>query len=154
MKKNLVIFIVIVVIVAAGSFYLGMSYGKKGNGKNFAGPVGEFSRNGIQGTGLEKQNGQGSGFVDGEIIAKDDKSITVKLKNGGSKIVLFSETTTVGKTTDGTVADLEVGKTVMVSGTTGSDGSVAAKSIQIRPDAESQPTAQPINDLPAEQPKQ
>ena len=84
------------------------------------------------GAGFRGGNSTTTGFVSGEIISKDDKSITVKLRDGGSKIVFFSDSTEITKFIDGTPTDLEVGKTITIDGTTNQDGSVTAKSIQLR----------------------
>ena len=73
------------------------------------------------------------GFTAGEIIAKDDKSVTVKLQNGGSKIVFLSDSTEITKSAEGALSDLEIGKNISVNGTTNSDGSVTAHTIQLRP---------------------
>lgn len=145
MKKILPV-IVIVVIVAAAFFFAGMKYGQSKNS-------GVFSQRGFQNldnlSAEERQQRiqqmgaagvgfgggrEGSGFASGEIISKDDRSITVKLPDGGSKIVFYSETTEVKKFVDGTSTDLELGKTIMVNGKTNEDGSITAQSIQLRPD--------------------
>ena len=147
MKKILPI-IIIVILVAAGSFFAGMKYGQskssanlsRGNFQNMS-PEEQQQRiqqMGTAGVGF-RGNREGSGFATGEIIAKDDKSITVKLPDGGSKIVFYSETTEVGKFVDGASTDLEVGETVIVNGKTNEDGSITAQSIQMRPEMPIQP---------------
>jgi len=70
-------------------------------------------------------------MIAGEIIAKDDSSMTIKLNDGGSKIVLISGSTKTTKQADATADDLAVGTKVSVLGTTNSDGSVSAQSVQI-----------------------
>ena len=72
-------------------------------------------------------------MVSGDIISKDAMSITVKLRDGGSKIVFFSDTTEISRFASGSASDLLVGKSVMVNGKTNDDGSVTAQSIQLRP---------------------
>ena len=127
MNKKLLIIFIVVVVVGAGAFYGGMKYeqSKIPQGPQMLGAnVGNFrNRTGRQ---------QMGGFTNGEIIAKDDKSITVKSNDGSSKIIFFSGTTEIGKSANGTSIDLEIGKTVTVSGKTNSDGSLTAQSIQIR----------------------
>ncbi|OGY40904.1 MAG: hypothetical protein A2Y82_03480 [Candidatus Buchananbacteria bacterium RBG_13_36_9] len=143
MKKNLPIFILLIIIIAAGSFYGGMLYGKSqsrpGDFRNFMGkaPDGNFR-------GSAKVTNQN--FINGEILSMDDKSITVKIPDNGSKIIFYSQTTTVSKTVDGVISDLKVGDNIMASGESNSDGSVTAKTIQIRPQMPENPlTDQPVN---------
>lgn len=88
----------------------------------------------------------GRGAVVGEIISQDSKSITVKLQDGSSKIVLLSDSATVSKTESGSKSDLKDGTTVAVFGTTNSDGSVTAQNIQLNPAfrfGQSSPSASP-----------
>lgn len=141
MKKTLPIFIVVVLIVAGGSFFAGTKYGQsKGLApRNFSDfgvmRAGQGQQNDQQ-TGAVRMGGRGNnGFLSGEIISKDDTSITVKLPDSGSKIIFLSEKTSITKSTDGDSLDLETGKTVMINGTTNSDGSLTATNIQIRPEA-------------------
>jgi hypothetical protein len=119
------------VIVIVGAFVGGMQYGKHGTQTPFA--AGMDQRFG----GPNGQMGAGRGalgsVVTGDIISKDATSITIQTLDGSSKIVFLSSTTEISKFTGGSVADLAVGKTVMINGKTGSDGSVTAQTIQLRP---------------------
>jgi hypothetical protein len=85
--------------------------------------------------------------VNGDIISKDDKSVTVKNRAGGSQIIFFAPSTAIGKTTSGTAADLTVGENIMVNGTANPDGTITATNIQIRP-AGSMPPGGPGGAMP------
>ncbi len=126
MKKNIqyVIFAVVVLAIAGGSFYGGMVY--KGSQTPVRGSGGQGSR-----TGGRFANG--NNFVTGDITAKDAQSITIKSRDGSSRIIFYSNSTQVGKFVSGALADIQIGQTVMANGTTNSDGSITAQSIQIRP---------------------
>ena len=134
MNKSIVIIIAVTLIVGAGAFYGGMKYaenkataGRQQRTQQFSGNAGAgFSG----GTGAGQRGG--GGFTAGEIITKDDKSVIVKLQDGGSKIVFLSDSTKITKSTDGALSDLEVGKNVSVNGTANSDGSITAQTIQLR----------------------
>ncbi|MCX6786004.1 MAG: hypothetical protein NTZ18_04100 [Candidatus Komeilibacteria bacterium] len=135
MKKILPV-IIALIVVAGGAFYGGMQYDKSKTAaslsarqQQFAGGIGR-TRTGTGATGAGQNDG---GFTSGEIIAKDDKSITVKLGTGGSKIIFYSPTTEVAKTVTGNSADLAIGQTVTANGSANSDGSLTAQTIQIRP---------------------
>ncbi|MDP2704616.1 MAG: DUF5666 domain-containing protein [bacterium] len=152
MNKLIVIVIAVAVVVGGGAFFGGMKYAESKS------PASRFSQADFQnlqnlspeerqqrlqelganaGAGFRGGTGGGQrgggGFTTGEIISKDDKSVTVKLQNGGSKIVFLSDSTEITKSTSGSINDLEVGKNISVNGTANSDGSVTAQSIQLRP---------------------
>ena len=134
MNKQIVSIVVIVIVVSAGAFYGGMKYGQQRGGGAFAAQGGFRAGMGQGGQGGRRgPGGMGGGAVSGEILSKDDKSITVKLRDGGSKIVFFGDSTQVMKSIAGSPSDLTVGAQVMTFGTTNSDGSVTAQSVQIRP---------------------
>ncbi len=138
MKKILPIFIAIIIVVGVGAFYGGIKYGeskneKSGNFPNFGNlsaserqqRFGQMSPNGVR-------QGNGS-FTSGEIISKDEKSLTIKLPDGGSKIIFFSDLTEITKSAKGTGEDFVVGENVIASGEINQDGSITAKTIQLRP---------------------
>lgn len=152
-QKTIIITIVIAVVAAGAGFYGGTVYQKSkinlvaGAGQMRGGNAG--NRMGGQGAGGDGQHrggwgpvsGQGGNnmngdFAAGEIISKDDKSITIKTRDGGSKIVYFSELTKIGKAVEGNQTDLSNGQQVMVNGKNNADGSVVANNIQIRPAAD------------------
>lgn len=144
-----------VVIVGAGSFYGGMRYAnaKAPTGANgqqrFANLTPEeraarqqqFGAAGARPFGGGANRG-GTGVTAGEIINKDDKSITVKMMDGGSKIIFFSDATQIMKSTAGSPSDLTVGQQILATGTPNQDGSLTAQSLQLRPAMQSQPGPQ------------
>lgn len=100
------------------------------------GANGNFQRfNGTtRGTGQTNgQNGMMRGGVTGTILSMDDKSITVKMSDGSSKIVLFSDSTTYSNTIKSTRVDLKEGNEVSVFGIPNSDGSITANNVQLNP---------------------
>jgi hypothetical protein len=139
MKNNLIIGVIVALIIGGGvGFFAGMTY-QKNQKPNFA----TFSANGGNFQGGQRGNGQfrtggangiaGSRPTIGEIISSDDKSITVKLQDGSSKIVILTDKTSVNKEAEGTREDLKTGTNVMVIGTSNSDGSETATNIQLNP---------------------
>ena len=152
MKKLLLVAVAVAVLVGGGAFYGGMKYAEgrssRGFGDNFQNlqnlspeerqqRLGELGANvgaGFRGgAGSQGTRGVGGGFVSGEVISKDEKSIIVKVSDGGSKIVFYSDSTEISKFTDGSINDLVIGKTVSINGTPNQDGSVTANSVQLRP---------------------
>jgi hypothetical protein len=140
MKELKPLYVVIIALaVGAAAFFGGMQYQKSktpiiagfnngsGNGRGGTGQGGngQFQRRG--------GNNQGIRPVLGDIIATDDKSITVKLQDGSTKIVILSESTAINKADQAQKSDLKTGEKVMVLGPTNSDGSVTAQNIQLNP---------------------
>ena len=129
--KKLIPIIAAFIIIAAGTFYGGMRFQEYRTKSQFGKMAGAQGRPGF-GQRSGAPNVRGESITDGEIISKDDKSITVKTKDGSTKIIYFTDSTTISKQTNGSSSDLLDGIQVMVSGNKNSDGSIAASSIQIR----------------------
>ena len=131
MKNKIVAIIIGVVVIGGGAFYGGMQYAKAGTPTRGANGARSAQFGGTAG-GRNGQGGPG-GFTGGQIIAKDDKSITVQSRDGSSKIVFVNTNTPVMKSVAGSVSDLKSGEQITVIGTANSDGSITADSLQIRP---------------------
>lgn len=94
------------------------------------------------GKGLENEHGtmMKGGAISGTITVNIGSSITIQNKQGTSRIVNVSATTTIqvwvsatSSPTTGTIADLIVGKMAAAEGTPNSDGSINAKHIKVGP---------------------
>jgi hypothetical protein len=128
--KPWLIVVVVVVVIAVG---VGGFFGGKAAGGGTVTPEQAIAalRSGGGGfPGAAGGNGAG-GFVTGSIVAQDSGSITVKLADGSTKIVLVPGSATIGVSQPGTASDLAVGKDVTVIGATNSDGTVTATQIQM-----------------------
>lgn len=131
------------IVVGAASFYGGMKFA---NMRRNLAQSSFGQRLGIQQSGFNRgsrfnnnnANGQGGQFgggmrpVMGEIATLDDKSFTVKMPDGSSRIVILSENTSVNKATEAAKTDLKVGEQVNVIGSANNDGSLTAQNIQIK----------------------
>ena len=128
-KKHLPFLILAGLVLIAASFYAGrLSVPSQDL------PVGEFQGRGMMAGATRGQGNQAlrGNMVNGEIISQGEKSLTLKLVDGGSKLVYFSASTTVSQMTATPVSDLSVGQTVVINGSANSDGSLSAQSIQVR----------------------
>jgi len=130
-KSNILISVVVVFVVGAVAFYGGMRFrGQQISNRRGNRPFTTDDLN-KQGNTGRKGNFVGARPVKGEIISQDDNSITVKMKDGSTKIVLLSDQTIINKSSEGSKSDLTTGKQITTFGTENSDGSVTAKNISI-----------------------
>lgn len=130
-KNNLVIIIIVAVIAGGLGFFGGMQYQKsqpgifsRGANQGFPREFNQQRVNGRQGNGMGRP-------VNGEIINLDENTITIKDRDGSSKIVVYSNSTKISKASEGSVSDLKVGEQVTAFGQEGSDGTVTAQTISI-----------------------
>ncbi len=131
-KNNMMIATVVaVIVVGAAAFFGGMQYQKSQTRQAFADGAAGRGQLGNRAGGTGAGGAARGGAVRGQILSSDNNSITVKMMDGSSKIVLLSGSTTVSEATTGSVQNLQPGKNVMVFGTTNSDGSVTAQNVQV-----------------------
>jgi hypothetical protein len=132
MNKNtmMIVSAVLVVLAAVGGFFGGMQYQKGNSVSNLAqGGNGAFR----QRSGMMGQNGQNFRPVRGQVLSQSTNTLTVKLSDGSTKIVVLSGSTVYLKSTAASQTDLKTGDTVNVVGTQNSDGSVTAQDVQLNP---------------------
>jgi len=128
-NKSLLMAIVVAIFFSGVGFFGGMRYQQSKNPRfqgRFLSPSGNPNFRGVQ----DVQNFRP---INGEIISVDDKSITVKLFDGSSKIVLLSDNTTISKSESAAKEDLKVGEKISAFGSQSQDGSITASTIQLNP---------------------
>ncbi len=134
-NKNIITLVVVSLVVGIAAFYGGMTYAQRQRvpitASGFRNNMN--SRNSAQ-PGMYRFGGQnGERPVSGEIVSGDDKTLTVKMNDGSTKIIILSQTTSINKASQGSVADLVKGERVLVVGKTNLDGSITAQNIQLNP---------------------
>ena len=150
-EKTLPIVIAVAVVACGLSFYGGTRYGGGKSSARLGTAAGGFQQ--FQNLSpeerqqrLEQMGGARSGGLrggtvfgasgglrplSGEVVSASDSSLTVKLSDSSSKVVLLAASTSINKSVAGTVEDLTEGESVMVIGTENSDGSYTASNIQL-----------------------
>ena len=137
MHKNntLIVSVLISLIIGFGAGYLSRT--------SPAQPA--VSQNGFTGGSGRMMRGGGSnvgGFLSGTVAKKDSGSMTINTRDGNSHLVFVTPDTTISKSVNGTLDDINTGATVIISGTTNGDGSTSATLVQLRPAAPATPQAQ------------
>lgn len=129
-KNNLLPIIIVALLTTVGGFFAGVKYqqSKQPSRANFR-MMGEAGEN------LPRNNlGSDNQMIRGEIINQDSESVTVKLTDDSSKIILISDETKINKASEGSTDDLKTGEQIMIFGKQNSDGSVSADQIQLNPE--------------------
>lgn len=138
MNKQAYIFLALLILVTSLSFYAGKSYGTKSATATSATSTDITTGNFRQAGSRTRSQGQGAGLIAGKIISKNEQNIVIQLRDGGSKIVFIGPTAEISKFVPGTAADLEVDKNVSVMGEANPDGTMNAKTVQLRSDIQLQ----------------
>lgn len=138
MKNNWLITIILVVVVGVAAFFAGSQYQKMQRPS--------FGGRGFGGNGLYRRfggaNSANTQAVRGQIISSGNGTITVKMQDGSTKLVIVGSSTSIMKAVAGNQSDLITGQNVMIFGTGNSDGSVMANIVQLNPmRAEATPSA-------------
>lgn len=124
-KNKSLLFLILAIVIGIGGFFAGMKYPQSKNQSI----RGQF-RSGERPQGMGGSQGQGRP-ISGEIIDSDEKSVTVKLPDGSSRIIFVGDSTEINKSAPGTKDDLTKGTQVFVIGSENPEGSITANSIQI-----------------------
>ena len=134
MKRTvwIILGIVVLLLVAGGSFFGGTVYGKNQAQTALAArrPGGFGGANGQPGA-----NGRtgGQGGIFGQIDSIGDGVLVIKDNNGQQTQVKVTDTTLIEKQAAVKLTDLATGETVIVSGSKGADGVITARSVQVAP---------------------
>ena len=115
--------VISVAVAAGGGFYGGMKYQES--------KMPNLPANFEQMRGQRNSTSGGLNTARGEVISYDDSSITVKLADDSSKIVILTDSTMVSKSEKGSRDDIKEGSEVTVMGQSNPDGSITAQNIQI-----------------------
>ncbi len=135
-KNNLLVIIIVAIVALAIGIFGGMQYqkmqtpsfaGLNGAGANGPGGMMRFGGRGFGGANTTNRP------VIGQIVSLDNNSLTVKMTDGSTKIVVLSSSTMINKTATASKSDLTTGTNVAVFGTSNSDGSVTAQNVSINP---------------------
>lgn len=139
---KIVLGVLLAVVIAAGSFYGGMIYGESqaqaefpalGDAGGIPGGQGQFGAppGGQAGLDREQLAGAQGGSLFGEIQSIGSGELTIVDQSGQQVQIYVTDTTLIQKQAEVTLADLQEGETVAISGSQGTDGSITARMVQV-----------------------
>lgn len=136
MNKTVIISVILVIVAIGLGFFGGIEYqlhkagSSRFGGGSFPGAGGGRFRQAFGGGG-----GAGQNFVPirGQVLSADANTLTVKMSDGSTKIIVLSGSTVFQKTSTASATDIKQGSTVVVVGQQDSSGSVTAQSVSINP---------------------
>lgn len=134
-NKNIALVGLGFVAIAGLSFFGGLKYQQNKQYVSISPSSGTNGQFAGRGQTNSRQTGNRMGFRpnSGEIISADANSITIKLQDGSSKIILLTSKTIINKATTATISELVAGERVTIIGQDNSDGSINAQNIQVNP---------------------
>jgi len=127
--------VLIAAVFFATGYFTSKTFSKTSapNGMQFA-AGGNGQRQGAGQTARNMARNPMGGFVNGELVKKDATSFSIKQRDGSLKLVLITSSTKAMKMSEGSLSDFATGQQVMVTGSSNSDGSITAQTVQIRPE--------------------
>lgn len=142
-NQKIIVACAVTAVIAGGVGYVGgvkmsslkrpnMLSGRSGQTMNFRGNNGDGQKNTKVNGNVPSMMGRG-GATSGEVTAKDDKSITIKMNDGSSRMVILSDKTTYRMSSDASLDKVVVGTKVAAFGEASADGSVVASNVEINP---------------------
>jgi len=143
-KQNNIIWVLLIVLFTGASFFGGTKYQQSKTLSQRSQFGDRMMPPGVNNNGQGNRARMGGGQIIGDISSQDEKTITVKLQDGSSKIILLSEKTSINKASEGLVSDLKIGEKVAIFGVTNTDGSVTAQNIQLNPIIRNPNTTPPV----------
>ncbi len=140
----IVVGVLLALLIAAGSFYGGMVYGENraqaempvfANAEGTPGWRGQFGAppGGQAGTDRRQFSGAQGGSLFGEIQSLGSGEMTIIDQNGKQVKIHVTDTTLIQKQAEVTLADLQEGEMVAISGSQETDGSITARMVQASP---------------------
>ena len=123
--KTHIIWAIVAVIALVGGIFWGKAMTPSRGAGTFAGAAG--TRGAFAGRG----GAGGGGLAMGTVTAIDSQSITLQLANGNSENVFYSSSTPVIVPQPASISSIKTGTNVIITGTSNSDGSLTAQSIQV-----------------------
>ena len=135
MNKNsmMIIAAVLIVLAGVGGFVGGVFFTKAHAGQGLTaignGNGNEFRRfGGMMGANGQNQNSRGGR---GQVVSLGNGTMTIKLPDGSTKLVVVSNSTNYLKTDKVSQSDIKTGDTVTIVGTHNSDGSITAQDVLV-----------------------